>query len=180
MRKFALTGLKTREILDNRGMPTVRVEVVVDDHYRARADVPCGSSTGTHEAMELRDGDNRYRGKGVRKAISNIREEIWPHIKGMDATKQREIDFLMLELDGTENKSKLGANAILGVSMAVARAAAAACGLPLYRYLNANAYILPVPQACMINGGLHAGNDLTFRSFASCRWGPKARRNRSV
>jgi enolase len=165
MTKFAITDLKTREILDNRGMPTVRVEVNVDNQYWARADVPCGSSTGTYEAMELRDGGRRYRGKGVQKAINNIREIIWPRIKGMDATHQRELDYLMLDLDGTDDKSKLGANAILGVSMAVAKAASCACGLPLYRYLNANAYILPVAQACMINGGLHAGNDLEFQEF---------------
>lgn len=167
MTKNVITHLKTREILDNRGMPTVRVEVAVDNHYWARADVPCGSSTGSYEAFELRDGDRRYRGKGVRKAIKNIQEIIWPQIKGMDVTRQREIDRLMLELDGTDNKSKLGANAILGVSMAVAKAASCACGLPLYRYLNANAYILPVSQACMINGGLHAGNDLEFQEFCA-------------
>ena len=165
MKGFEITVVNAREIIDNRGTPTVRAYVCVADKIWGRADVPCGSSTGAHEAKELRDGDARYGGKGVQKAVSNIQEIIYPRLRGMDARDQREIDFALLELDGTEEKCKLGANAILGVSLAVARAAAAACRLPLYKYLNANAYILPVPQACMINGGMHAGNDLAFQEF---------------
>ncbi len=160
-----ISDIKAREIIDNRGTPTIRAYVCVGDQFWGRADVPCGSSTGTYEAKELRDGDSRYRGKGVRKALHNIQEIIFPKLRGMDATKQREIDHIMIALDGTGDKSKLGANAILGVSLAVAKAAAAACRLPLYKYLNANAHILPVPQACMINGGIHAGNDLEFQEF---------------
>ena len=165
MSRFEITDIKAREIIDNRGTPTIRAYVCVADQFWGRADVPCGSSTGTYEAKELRDGDSRYGGKGVRKAIRNIQEIIFPKLRGMDATRQREIDYAMIELDGTDDKSKLGANAILGVSLAVAKAAAAACRLPLYKYLNANAHILPVPQACMINGGIHAGNDLEFQEF---------------
>jgi enolase len=165
MRKFAITDIQTIEIIDNRGMPTIRVAVCVADTFWGRADVPCGSSTGSYEAQEIRDGNSRYRGKGVRKAIQNIQEIIFPKLIGIDATRQEEIDRLMLALDGTENKSKLGANSILGVSMAVAKAAAIAVGLPLYQYLNKHAHVLPVPQACLINGGLHAGNDLDIQEF---------------
>jgi enolase len=165
MRKFAITDIQTIEIIDNRGMPTIRVAVCIADTFWGRADVPCGSSTGSYEAQEIRDGNSRYRGKGVRKAIQNIQEIIFPKLIGIDATRQEEIDRLMLALDGTENKSKLGANSILGVSMAVAKAAAIAVGLPLYQYLNKHAHVLPVPQACLINGGLHAGNDLDIQEF---------------
>jgi enolase len=165
MNKFEISAIKAREIIDNRGSPTIRAYVCVGDEFWGWADVPCGSSTGTYEAKELRDGDLRYGGKGVRKAIRNIQEVIYPRLRGMDGTRQREIDFVMIELDGTDDKSELGANAILGVSLAAAKAAAAASCLPLYKYLNANAYILPVPQACMINGGIHAGNDLEFQEF---------------
>ena len=165
MNKYGISAIKAREIIDNRGSPTIRAYVCAGDEFWGWADVPCGSSTGTYEAKELRDGDLRYGGKGVRKAIRNIQEVIYPRLRGMDGTRQREIDFAMIELDGTDDKSRLGANAILGVSMAAAKAAAAASHLPLYRYLNANAYILPVPQACMINGGIHAGNDLQFQEF---------------
>jgi enolase len=165
MVNYALTDIKAYEIIDNRGMPTIRVAVCIDDHYWGRADVPCGSSTGSYEAMEIRDGGNRYRGKGVRKAIQNIHDIILPELKGKDATRQRDVDYLMLDLDGTENKSKLGGNAILGVSLAVARAAANACGKTLYKYMNPEATVLPVPQACLLNGGLHAGNDLDIQEF---------------
>lgn len=165
MNRFEISLIKAHEIIDNRGTPTIRAHVCVANQLWGRADVPCGSSTGTHEAAELRDGGSRYGGKGVRKAIRNIHDIIYPRLRGMDATQQRKIDHAMVELDGTDDKSKLGANAILGVSLAVAKAAAAACRLPLYKYLNANAYILPVPQACMINGGVHAGNDLEFQEF---------------
>jgi enolase len=165
MTDYALTDIKAYEIIDNRGMPTIRVAACVDDHHWGRADVPCGSSTGSYEAVEIRDGDERYRGKGVRKAIRNIHDTILPRLHGRDATRQPEIDSLMLELDGTDNKSNLGGNAILGVSMAVARAAANACGRTLYKYLNADANVLPVPQACLLNGGVHSGNDLDIQEF---------------
>jgi enolase len=165
MSENALTDINAYEIIDNRGMPTIRVAVCIDNQFWGRADVPCGSSTGSYEAMEIRDGDARYRGKGVRKAVQNIHDIILPELRGKDASNQRGIDYLMIELDGTANKSKLGANAILGVSLAVARAAANACGKTLYKYLNADAYILPVPQACLLNGGLHAGNDLDIQEF---------------
>ncbi len=127
MNKFVISAIRSREVIDNRGTPTIRAYVCVGDEFWGQADVPSGSSTGTYEAKELRDGDSRYRGKGVRKAIRNIQEIIYPRLRGMDATRQREIDYAMIELDGTDDKSKLGANAILGVSLAVAKAAAAAC-----------------------------------------------------
>ena len=165
MSDYALTDIKAYEIIDNRGMPTIRVAVCIDSQFWGRADVPCGSSTGSYEAVEIRDGDDRYRGKGVRKAIQNIHDIILPQLRGRDAARQRDIDSLMLDLDGTENKSKLGANAILGVSLAVARAAANACGKTLYKYLNADANVLPVPQACLLNGGVHSGNDLDIQEF---------------
>jgi enolase len=165
MKNYAITDIKAIEIIDNRGMPTVRVNVSVDHKFWGMADVPCGSSTGSYEARDIRDGDARFRGKGVQKAIQNIHEILLPKLRGIDATRQQKIDNLMLELDGTGNKSKLGANAILGVSLAVAVAAAAADRLGLYKYLNADARILPVPQACLINGGLHAGNDLDIQEF---------------
>lgn len=131
-----------------------------------RAAVPSGASTGTHEALELRDGGSRYHGKGVRRAVENVNKIIAPEIIGMDVTWQRDIDTLMLELDGTENKSNLGANAILGVSLAVAKAAANALGLPLYQYIGGtNAYVMPVPMSNVINGGVHAGNELDFQEF---------------
>ncbi len=162
---YALTDIKAYEIIDNRGMPTIRVAACIDNHHWGRADVPCGSSTGSYEAVEIRDGDERYRGKGVRKAIQNIHDIILRRLKGRDATRQRDIDLLMLELDGTDNKSNLGGNAILGVSMAVARTAANACGKTLYKQLNADACVLPVPQACLVNGGVHSGNDLDIQEF---------------
>ena len=141
MSNYALTDIKAYEIIDNRGMPTIRVAVCIDGHIWGRADVPCGSSTGSYEAVEIRDGDDRYRGKGVRKAIQKIHDIILPQLRGRDATRQRDIDHLMLELDGTDNKSNLGGNAIVGVSLAVARAAANACGKTLYKYLNADATV---------------------------------------
>ena len=165
MKDCKISSIKALEIVDNRGMPTIRVKVCVENGCFGSADVPCGSSTGTYEAYELRDGDERYRGKGVRKAIKNIDDIITPHLLGKNVTHQRELDLMMIELDGTENKSNLGANATLGVSAAIAQAAARASGLPLYRYLNAHAFMLPVPQSCMINGGLHAGNDLEFQEY---------------
>lgn len=159
--------ITAREILDSRGNPTIEVDVITRSGAFGRACVPSGASTGEHEAVELRDGDkNRYLGKGVQKAVNNVLEIIAPHLIGADARMQSDIDKLMLELDGTPNKSKLGANAILGVSMAVCRAAAAYCGLPLYRYLGgAGANTLPVPMANIINGGAHADNNVDIQEF---------------
>ncbi|NJE76623.1 phosphopyruvate hydratase [Thermococcus sp. ES12] len=162
---FEITAVVAREILDSRGNPTVEVEVYTPISM-GRAAVPSGASTGTHEALELRDGGKRYLGKGVRRAVENVNKIIAPEIVGMDVTWQRDIDSLMLELDGTENKSNLGANAMLGVSLAVAKAAANALGLPLYQYIGGtNAYVMPVPMSNVINGGVHAGNELDFQEF---------------
>ena len=155
------------EIMDSRGNPTVEVEVLLADGTLGRAAVPSGASTGVHEAVELRDDDkNRYNGKGVLKAVANVNEKIAEAIEGLDAREQKLIDQTMIELDATENKSNLGANAILGVSMAVARAAAEACGLPLYRYLGgASASILPVPMMNILNGGRHGGFNIDLQEF---------------
>ncbi|ASJ05469.1 phosphopyruvate hydratase [Thermococcus barossii] len=162
---FEITAVVAREILDSRGNPTVEVEVYTPISM-GRAAVPSGASTGTHEALELRDGGKRYLGKGVRRAVENVNKIIAPEIVGMDVTWQRDIDSLLLELDGTENKSNLGANAMLGVSLAVAKAAANALGLPLYQYIGGtNAYVMPVPMSNVINGGVHAGNELDFQEF---------------
>jgi len=157
--------IHAREILDSRGNPTVEVEIILDGGARGRAAVPSGASTGVHEALELRDGDaSRYGGKGVKKAVAHVNNAIAAALNGADALDQGAVDRVMLELDGTPNKAKLGANAILGVSLAVARAAASACGLPLYRYLGgATACRLPVPMFNILNGGVHAnwqGTDL--------------------
>ncbi len=162
-----IVGLNAREILDSRGNPTVEVEAYLESGAVGRAAVPSGASTGEHEAVELRDGDDdRYLGKGVQKAVANVNDEIAPEIVGMDATDQTGVDQLMIELDGTPNKSKLGANAILGVSMAVARAAADALGLPLYQYLGGvNAKTLPVPMMNILNGGSHADNNVDLQEF---------------
>ncbi len=156
-----------REILDSRGNPTVEVEVVLETGDWGRAAVPSGASTGEREALELRDGDDaRYGGKGVLQAVKNVNEVIGPALVGMDATDQRAVDQKMLELDGTENKSKLGANAILGVSLAVAKAAASYCELPLYRYIGGtNAHLLPVPMCNILNGGEHADNNVDIQEF---------------
>lgn len=160
-----ITQVTAREVLDCRGLPTVQVDVWVDDRFLGRADVPAGRSTGQHEAKELRDGGKRFGGFGVRRAVANVREQIAPAIIGQPVMPQRAVDQFLLELDGTPDKSRLGANAILGVSLAAARAAAAALGLPLYRYLNADAHVLPVPMINLINGGRHASNDLDFQEF---------------
>jgi enolase len=162
-----IVNVTAREILDSRGNPTVEVEVTLDGGYKGRAGVPSGASTGKFEAVELRDGDKRrYLGKGVQKAVKNVREKIAKEILGMDATDQVLIDKTMIDLDGTDNKKKLGANAILGVSMAISKAAAAASMLPLYRYLGgANAKVLPVPMMNIINGGAHANNSLDIQEF---------------
>ncbi|RCW45682.1 MULTISPECIES: phosphopyruvate hydratase [unclassified Halanaerobium] len=155
-----------REILDSRGNPTVEVDVVLEDGIMGRAAVPSGASTGAHEAVELRDGGERYLGKGVEDAVENVNSIIAPELVGYDARDQIEIDNLMRELDGTENKSKLGANAILGVSMAVAKAAAAATGTFLFNYIGGmNAHTLPVPMMNILNGGEHADNNVDLQEF---------------
>jgi len=162
-----ILDIRSREILDSRGNPTVEVEVLTDDGHFGRAAVPSGASTGKYEAVELRDGDkNRFLGKGVLKACKNIEEIIREELIGVDIFEQIYIDNIMLELDGTPNKAKLGANAILGVSMAVAKAAAAAAGQPLYRYIGGvNAHVLPVPMMNILNGGSHADNSIDFQEF---------------
>ena len=155
-----------REVLDSRGNPTVEAEVWLDSGARGRAIVPSGASTGSHEALELRDGGERYLGKGVQNAVKNINEALGPAVTDLDAGAQSEIDGVMLELDGTPNKSKLGGNAILAVSLAAARAAADELGVPLYRYLGgSNAKTLPVPMMNVINGGAHADNNVDFQEF---------------
>ncbi len=156
-----------REILDSRGNPTVEAEVTLADGSVGRAAVPSGASTGSYEALELRDGDaHRYGGKGVEKAVANINDTIGPELEGFDATEQMEIDNLMIELDGTPNKEKLGANAILAVSLACAKAAAESLGLPLYRYIGGTwAHVLPVPLMNILNGGAHADNNVDIQEF---------------
>ena len=155
-----------REVLDSRGNPTVEAEVLLESGYRGRAIVPSGASTGSHEALELRDGDQRYGGKGVLKAVKNVNEIIAPALEGMNADEQGLLDHTMLDLDGTPNKGRLGGNAILAVSLASARAAAEALEVPLYRYLGgSNARTLPVPMMNLINGGAHADNSVDFQEF---------------
>lgn len=162
-----IDAIHAREILDSRGNPTVEVEVLLSDGQIGRAAVPSGASTGEHEAVELRDGDKgRYLGKGVQKAVDAVLDQIAPALTGFDATDQRSIDQAMIDLDGTPNKSKLGANAILGVSLAVANAAAASADLPLYKYLGGpNAHVLPVPLMNILNGGSHADSDVDIQEF---------------
>ncbi|UKA59911.1 phosphopyruvate hydratase [Arthrobacter sp. FW306-2-2C-D06B] len=162
-----IDAIHAREILDSRGNPTVEVEVLLSDGQIGRAAVPSGASTGEHEAVELRDGDKgRYLGKGVQKAVDAVIDEIAPALIGFDATDQRSIDQAMIDLDGTPNKGKLGANAILGVSLAVANAAAASADLPLYKYLGGpNAHVLPVPLMNILNGGSHADSDVDIQEF---------------
>ncbi|MDO5605701.1 MAG: phosphopyruvate hydratase [Paracoccus sp. (in: a-proteobacteria)] len=163
----AIIDIFAREILDSRGNPTVEVDVTLEDGTMGRAAVPSGASTGAHEAVELRDGDkDRYLGKGVHNAVDNVNGELAENLIGEDATEQRAIDALMCELDGTPNKGRLGANAILGVSLAVAKAAAEASALPLYRYVGgASAHLLPVPMMNIINGGEHADNPIDIQEF---------------
>src|SRR5438105_10051141 len=163
----AIVDIIGREILDSRGNPTVEVDVVLADGSRGRAGVPSGASTGAHEAIELRDGDKvRYLGKGVRKAVDAVNGEIFDAVGGMDAEAQVKIDETLIALDATPNKARLGANAILGVSLAVAKAAAAANDLPLYRYVGGtSARVLPVPMMNVVNGGVHADNPIDFQEF---------------
>jgi len=163
----AIIDIHARQILDSRGNPTVEVDVMLEDGSFGRAAVPSGASTGAHEAVEMRDGDkSRWLGKGVDKAVEAVNGEIFEEIVGMEAEDQAELDMAMIELDGTENKGRLGANAILGVSLAAAKAAADARGLPLYRYVGGvNAHVLPVPMMNIINGGEHADNPIDFQEF---------------
>lgn len=174
-----IQAVKAREILDSRGNPTVEVEVVTQDGL-FRASVPSGASTGAYEAVELRDGGDRYLGKGVLKAVKNVNDVLGPAVAGMDPTQQEAIDQVMLDLDGTPNKSKLGANAILGVSLAVSKAGAAAKQVPLYQHyadLAGNTltqYTMPVPCFNVINGGSHAGNKLAFQEYFVIPTGAKS------
>jgi enolase len=163
----AIIDIHAREILDSRGNPTVEVDVLLEDGSFGRAAVPSGASTGAHEAVELRDGDkSRYLSKGVQKAVAAVNGEIAEELVGMDAEDQRDVDMAMIALDGTENKSRIGANAILGTSLAIAKAAADARGLPLYSYVGGvSAHVLPVPMMNIINGGEHADNPIDFQEF---------------
>ncbi len=162
----SIEAVGAREILDSRGNPTVEVEVLLDDGSFGRAAVPSGASTGQFEAVELRDGGDRYLGKGVQKAVDAVIQKIGPAIEGLDADDQREIDQAMNQLDATPNKANLGANAILGASLAVAKAAAESAGLPLYRYVGGpNAYLLPVPMMNILNGGAHADSNVDVQEF---------------
>ena len=161
-----ISEIRGREILDSRGNPTIEAEVILENGVTGRASVPSGASTGENEALELRDGDKRYNGKGVSKAVANINERIAPALRGRSVYDQRGLDHLMLELDGTPTKCNLGANAILGVSLAIARAAAKACGMPLYRYIGGtNAHVLPVPMMNLLNGGRHSDAPVAFQEF---------------
>ncbi|MBI4839435.1 MAG: phosphopyruvate hydratase [Nitrospirae bacterium] len=161
-----ISEIFAREILDSRGNPTLEVDVFLESGAGGRAAVPSGASTGQREAIELRDNEKRYGGKGVKKAVRNVKEKITPHLKGLDAGRQTYIDNLMISLDGTENKGRLGANAILGVSLATAKAAAAEVKMPLYRYIGGvNAKELPVPMMNILNGGAHADNNLDIQEF---------------
>src|SRR3954471_1913441 len=162
-----ISDIKAREILDSRGNPTVEADVILAGGAIGRAAVPSGASTGEHEALELRDGDkNRYLGKGVAKAVRNVTQKILPALRGVDALDQLAVDRIMLDLDGTETKSKLGANAILAVSLATAKAASEAIGTPLFKYLGGpNAKVLPVPMANVINGGAHSDAPIDFQEF---------------
>ena len=162
-----ITDVIARQILDSRGNPTIEVDVHTSEGIVGRAAVPSGASTGKHEAVELRDGDKkRYGGKGVLKAVNNVNEIIAEELYGQDVTDQRGLDRLMIDMDGTDNKAKLGANAILAVSMAAAKAAAQSVGLPFYRYIGgANARTLPVPMMNILNGGAHADNKIDFQEL---------------
>ena len=162
----AIIDIVGREILDSRGNPTVEVDVILEDGSMGRAAVPSGASTGAHEAVELRDGGARYLGKGVESAVLAVNGEIFDAVVGLEAEDQIQIDRAMIDLDGTPNKARLGANAILGVSLAVAKAAAEAAALPLYRYVGgAGAHVLPVPMMNILNGGAHADNPIDFQEF---------------
>ena len=170
---FEIERIHAREILDSRGNPTIEVDVYTCCGF-GRAAIPSGASTGTHEALELRDGGDRYNGKGVMKAVKNVNDAMAPELLGMNASSQREIDRFMIEMDGTPHKSNLGANAILGVSLAVAKAAASSSGMPLYKYLGGvNTARLPIPAFNVLNGGKHAGNELSIQEFMILPTGAK-------
>ena len=172
---FLIRHVKAREVLDSRGNPTLEVDVVTEGGALGRASVPAGASRGMHEAVEIRDGGRRFHGLGVLKAVRNVNEIIAKEIRGMDVRDQRGIDYRLIEIDGTSNKSRLGANAILGVSLAVAKAASAAYGLPLFKYLGGiKARVLPVPLMNIINGGKHAGNELSIQEFMIIPTGAKS------
>ncbi len=168
-----ISHIHAREVLDSRGNPTIEVEVTTDDDYFGRATVPSGASTGIYEAVELRDKGERFHGKGVSKAVRGVKDEILPKLRGYDVTDQSKLDALMIELDGTENKGRLGGNAILGVSLASAKTAAASKGVKLYEYINPDASLLPVPFFNVVNGGMHAGNQLDFQEFMVAPTGAK-------
>jgi enolase len=169
-----IKDIHAREILDSRGNPTIEVEVTTGDGFFGRASVPSGASTGIWEAVELRDGGSKFHGKGVSKAVRSVKEEILTKLRGHEVTEQSKLDALMIELDGTDNKGRLGGNAILGVSIAAAQAAAASKGLKLYEYVNPDANLLPVPFFNVINGGLHAANPLDFQEFMVAPTGAKS------
>ena len=178
LNKVAIENVIGREIIDSRGNPTVEVDVILENGVFGRAAVPSGASTGENEALELRDGDKaRYGGKGVLKAVENVNKVIAPALKGFNVFEQRAVDMKMLSLDGTPTKSKLGANAILGVSLATAQAAAKALNIPLYRYIGgANAHVLPVPMMNIINGGAHSDAPIAFQEFMIRPVGAKTER----
>ena len=183
MKSFlAIDSINAIEILDSRGNPTLQVEVVTEDGYVGIASVPSGASTGSFEAVELRDGDkNRYLGKGVKKAVENVNKKIAKEIKGMNVFEQRLIDEEMLKLDDTPNKSNLGANAILGVSLAVAKAASNALGMELYNYIGGiNATELPVPMMNILNGGKHSDNNISIQEFMIMPIGKIKKRSRNI
>ena len=162
----AILDISARQIFDSRGNPTVEVDVVLEDGSMGRAAVPSGASTGAHEAVELRDCGDRYMGKGVTKAVEAVNTEIFEALSGLEAEDQIKLDRIMIDLDGTPNKSRLGANAILGVSLAIAKAAAEAAALPLYRYIGGTqAHVMPVPMMNIINGGEHADNPIDIQEF---------------
>lgn len=173
-KSFLIRDIKAREVLDCRGQPTIEVEVVTEGGFRGAAIVPSGRSKGSYEALEIRDGEKRYHGMGVLKAVRNVREILAPALRGKDVRRQREIDMLMIELDGTENKSRIGANAIVGVSLAVAKTAANALGIPLYHYIGGvNAHLLPIPILDLIEGGKLAATDLDFQEHQAIPVGAK-------
>ncbi len=173
---LGIENIKALEVLDSRGNPTVQVEVILEGGFCGKSIVPSGASTGSFEAVELRDGDmQRYLGKGVQKAVENVNTKIAPKIKNMNAYEQRKIDRILLEIDVTDNKSKLGANATLGVSLAVAKAAAESLGLSLYNYIGGvNANVLPIPMMNILNGGKHSDNNLSIQEFMIMPVGAKS------
>lgn len=167
MGKYNITAIKGEEVINNRGLPTIRAKVWVNGELMGQADAPTGSSKGSYEARYLYDGETAFGGKGVKNVIKKVEEIILPEIKGMEVIDQRSIDKKIIELDGTDDKHNLGGNTIVAVSLAVVRAASNILKIPLYKYLNQNSHILPIPQATLINGGIHAGNELAFQEFCA-------------